>query len=259
MHILRTLLPFVYFVSIIPALLGMVAVSTLAAPWGPKTQTVVMVTGGIVLLLLWTVVMSRSVHQANEASRQREIARANISAAWQRKSGTPLEVDLKKLTLCRVPLGGDLQRLSFLGPAEDAESAPEGQLGYDSRGIFFLEMREGQFVGFDLDVEPFLKNTGAAILAGGIGTRIGPATSEAELIAVLGAPFWRAKREDSVTLFFERLDGERWLELRLEFDGTGRLESIAASDTPMLAKAYWRRRLGVTSDWPPGDASRLAS
>lgn len=114
-------------------------------------------------------------------------------------------------------------------------------------------------MGFDLDVEPFLKNTGAAILAGGIGTQIRPDASEAELIAVLGAPFWRAKREDSVTLFFERLDGERWLELRLEFDGTGRLESIATSDTPMLAQAYWRRRLGVTSDWPPGDASRLAS
>jgi hypothetical protein len=257
-HILRTLLPFVYFCGLIPAFLGLVEVSKLAASWGPQAQNTVVAGGGIGLLILWCILMVRSVNQANEALRQRAIARANISAAWQLKSATPLEVDLKKLTLCRVPLGGDIQRLSFLGPAEDATHSPEGQLCYDSRDLY-LDMREGQLVGFDLYVDPSLKSTGAAILAGGIGTQIRPDASEAELIAVLGAPFWRLKDEDSVTLFFERLDGERWLELRLEFNGTGRLEGIAASDTPMLAEAYWRRRWGVTSDWPPGDASRRAS
>ncbi|MBN1204104.1 MAG: hypothetical protein JXB05_04170 [Myxococcaceae bacterium] len=258
MHILRALLPFVYFFGLMPAFVGLIELSNLAASWGLKAPTIVVVAGGIGLLILWCILMVRSVHQANDALRQREIARANISAAWQLNSATPLDVDLKKPTLGRVPLGGDIQRLSFLGPAEDAESSPEGHLGYDSRGIY-LEMRDGQLVGFDLDVDPFLKSPGAAILAAGFGTKIRPDASEAELVAVLGAPFWRAKDEGSVTLFFERLDGERWLELRLDFDGTGRLESIAASDTPMLAEAYWRRRWGVTSDWPPGDASRMAS
>jgi hypothetical protein len=80
-HILRTLLAFVYFCGIIPAFVGLIELSKLAASWGLKAPTIVVAAGGIGLLILWCILMGRPVNQANEALRQREIARANISAA----------------------------------------------------------------------------------------------------------------------------------------------------------------------------------
>jgi hypothetical protein len=255
---LRVILPFVLFPSIFPAFMGLVLLSRFAAAWGPEAPKYVVAGGGITLLISWIVLMIGSVNRANEALRQREIDRANLSAVWQRNSARPLEVDLTKLTLGRVPLGGDLQGLSFLGPAEDAEHAPEGDLGYDSRGLY-LQMTDGRLSGFSLDVDVFLAGSGAAIHAAGIGTQLRPDTSEAELIAVLGAPFWRIQDEDAVTLFFERFDGERWVELELEFDKAGQLKLIDARDTPMLAEDSLRNRYGVTASWPPENAVRRVS
>lgn len=258
MYLLRAVLPFVYFLSIVPAFLVFAQLIKLAAAWGPEAQQYFGGGGGITLLIAWIVLVSRATHQANEAFRQREIERANISAVWQRNSAKPLEVDLQKLTLGRVPLGGDLRGLSFLGPAENAEGAPEGDLGYDSRGLY-LQMSDGRLTGFSLDVSVFLESAGAAIHAAGLGAKLRPDTSEAELVAVLGAPFWRTQDEDAVILFFERFDGERWVELEIEFDRAGRLLLIDVRDTPVLAKDSVRNRHGVTASWPPENAARRVS
>jgi hypothetical protein len=258
MHVLRGLLPFLYFLGIIPAAMGLFKLSKLAAALGPQAPGYVMGVGGGALLILWIILVVRSVNQANEAFEQHEIAKANITASWQRNSARPLEVDLKKLTLGNVPLGGDMQGLSFLGPAEDAKCSPYGQFCYNSRGLY-LETKDGRLTAFDFDVDSFLASPGTAIYADGIGTKLHPGTSEAELVAVLGAPYWRVQHEDRARLFFERFNGERWLELELRIDATGRLDYIDVRDTPTLADARMRRQYNVTVEWPPGGAARRAS
>jgi hypothetical protein len=248
----------VYFLGIIPAALGLMKLSQLATVLGPKAPGYVVGIGGGVLLILWIILMIRSTDKANEALEQHEIAKANFTASWQRNSARPLEVNLKKLTLGNVPLGGDIQGLSFLGPAEDAQSSPYGQFCYDSRGLF-LETKDGRLTGFDLEVDLFLQSPGTAIDADGLGTKLRPGMSEAELVAVLGAPYWRMPHGDAVSLYFERFNEERWLELELGTDETGRLDFIEVRDTPRLADARFRRQHDVTVDWPPRETARRAS
>jgi hypothetical protein len=249
----------VYLLGAAAGAVGIPKLFTLVNAEGAGAPNSIVTFGGVGLVILWCSLMFWSFSKAGVAARQREVDRANVSAGWQRNIARPPEIDLKKFALGRVPPGGDMQGLSFLGPAEDAEYAPEGELGYDSQGIC-LKMKDGRLTEFLIDVNFFLKTPGAAIHTGGMGTKLHADVSEPELVALLGAPYWREPLDaGGATLYFERFDGERWLELQLDFDETGRLSDITATDTPTLADAGTRRQLGVTEAWPPQSAARRAS
>ncbi len=93
---------------------------------------------------------------------------------------------------------------------------------------------------------------GAILFGGREGLkRLDRSSTEADIVAALGAPFWRDARQGQAALIFERRQGEQWVEISLELDEAGRLEFCSVSSTPSLADPGMRQRLGITVDWPP--------
>ncbi len=189
----------------------------------------------------------------NNRHRAKEVARADVSSAWQRKDSRRLEVSLAVPALNGTRLGGDIHGLSFLGPAEENGSAPEGRLGYPSRGLS-VEMSEGRLTRVDLWAPSASEGDATAVLfRGRDGSQsLHWGSTEADILAALGAPFWRQAHEDgTVTLYFERFNGMSWEEILLGCDEAGRLDYCELSSTPELSEQHLRERMGVTVDWPP--------
>jgi hypothetical protein len=201
------------------------------------------------------------VEWSNNTQRAKEVARADITSAWQREGSRRLEVNLAVPSVNGTRLGGDIHGLSFLGPAEDNASAPEGQLGYPSRGLF-VEMSEGRLTRVELDFVPASEgNTTVVLFRGQEGSKpLKWGSTEGDIGAALGTPFWRQTHEDgSLTLYFERFNGERWEEIQLMCDEAGRLNACDLASAPELAEQRRRERMGVTVDWPPACRDHVLS
>ena len=57
------------------------------------------------------------------------------SSEWRQRESLSIDVDLDRGALCGVPLGRNMDDLSFLGPADDPERAREGVFRYLSLGL----------------------------------------------------------------------------------------------------------------------------
>lgn len=215
----------------------------------------VLAVGLAFLLVLGSVGVSLLI----SALRARRIARADVSSDWRRKDSRQLEVNLERLSLSGTRLGGDIHGLSFLGPAEENEDAPEGFLHYTSRKLTLVTSEE-RLTGFSLLVAPASEpGTQAILRLGGEGSKqLHRDSTEQDIVAAFGAPYWRRcdpYHEGEVTLYFERFQGDQWVELQFEFDAAGRLEHCEVITPPSLADPQEREDMGVTASWPPAKAA----
>lgn len=151
----------------------------------------------------------------------------------------PLEFAFDRNELNGVALGSPIERLSFLGPAdEDAFVAGAYIHRYRSLG---LELREANgclaeiaFVwvdrfGFGFEPFPGTCRRGSSAL------RLGVATREPELLALLGDPGDRSSDRDETLLRYFG-PGACW-EVRLGPQGT--LQEIRVSEVPVEPNAPW--------------------
>ncbi len=117
-----------------------------------------------------------------------------------------LEVDVVKGSLAGVALGEDVERLSFLGPADSAGEACAGVFGYDALGLAL--MSDGGRLGsitLLLTGSPGGKHAAFAGVFRVHGHRhvLPPETTEAEIVTLFGEPTARAEQKDDET-------GEIW-------------------------------------------------
>jgi hypothetical protein len=108
------------------------------------------------------------------------------------------------------------------------------ELGTGEAGLDYIVVDVARFPGrFKLD--------GRAI-------DLGLQTTESEIRALLGEPWWRDEDEDEVILFYE--DGR--VERQFELTKSGTLTVITLMLSPLMADREQRKAYGVTKPWPPG-------
>jgi hypothetical protein len=176
------------------------------------------------------------------------------TAGWVRDPALRLTLDLARGTLCGVALGEPVERLASLGPTgRNAEK--DGDLQYQALGLIVGVSEEAidSFIVYWRDYlgQGFEPYAGTVLSAGQV-VLLGPRTTEAELVAVFGRPYFRDQDEDETLLFYEIQD--RWgrlTERQVELDEKGALRSIIFSAEPMLADERQRKAFGVDEPWPP--------
>jgi hypothetical protein len=125
----------------------------------------------------------------------------NPTADWRAQPGLALVLDLDEESFCGIRLGEKAERLQKLGPAEDAAKARIFSYRYTSRG-FYCEEEQGRFVEVVLWYGAALEGQA---YAGPIRRNATPvvfttATTEAELVALLGQPDERESTDETGTM-----------------------------------------------------------
>lgn len=174
--------------------------------------------------------------------------------AWHADPGQ-LIVDVRRCTLCSVPLGGAFEGLSALGRSEDARQAARGLLDFSSRGLH-CTLEGGRLSDFTLEfiasgrTQPFpgiVQNDGATL-------PISHQTTEDQLVRLLGEPFCRAADEETI-VFYEYSVGE----VQFTFSRyLATLEAIELWYEPELSWPGELERLGVEQPFPDQLRRRLA-
>src|SRR5687767_2745203 len=145
---------------------------------------------------------------------ERKKGKVDATRHWVGDTRFPLELDLTRQSFSGVQIGGSIDRLMRLGPAEDREAAEDEIYRYYSRGLEVTAA--GGFVsGFRFvwqPVEGFRPYPGSVSLRGEI-LAFGPETTELDLRRLLGAPYWRDEDEDEILLFYEPGEVEWQIEL----------------------------------------------
>ncbi|MBI5168084.1 MAG: hypothetical protein HZA61_01210 [Candidatus Eisenbacteria bacterium] len=128
------------------------------------------------------------------------------TSRWERTLAHDHEVDFVKGSLSGVALGEDVERLSFLGPADSAGEACAGVFGYNALGLALMS-DGGKLASITvlLTGSPGGKH---AAFAGIFRVRdnrhvLPPETTEAEIVTLFGEPAARAEQKDDET-------GEVW-------------------------------------------------
>jgi hypothetical protein len=171
---------------------------------------------------------------------------------WSAFDDRKLRFDFDKNALCEVAIGDRMERLRFLGPAEDAKAASNYEsLLYYSKGLF-VTLDNETIVGYVIFFQDVCENKYAPFagtcLANGRQIELSRETTEAQLLDLWGEPYWRdAKDDDEILLFFERGN----IEWQIELDGFGGLLVINVVSPPMLADKAERERYKITKSWPP--------
>ena len=182
---------------------------------------------------------------------------------WVANWGLGLDFDFETHALCGVRLGEPLERLSRLGPAEDSRAARDGSFLYYSKGLE-VGVEGGRINRYALFWRDF-HGEGYQPFAGtcrdkGRPLMLSPNTTEREIKALFGEPYWRhtdepdeeepAENDPSETsLFYEFGDTERIVTLTPD----GRLMEIEIITPPTLANEGYRKMYDVTKAWPPQD------
>ncbi|MFN8586265.1 MAG: hypothetical protein U0704_00550 [Candidatus Eisenbacteria bacterium] len=125
---------------------------------------------------------------------------------WERTIAPELEVDFVKGALCGVALGDDVERLSFLGPAESPGEACAGVLGYSDLGLsLFSDAGKLGAITLLLTGSPGAKHRTfeGCFRVRGHRHVLPPETTEAEIVTLFGEPTARAEQKDDET-------GEIW-------------------------------------------------
>ena len=122
---------------------------------------------------------------------------------WVRSPGLRLTFDLDRTTLNGVSLGGDFQRLSFLGPDEDRKSSRAGVFCYYSLGLCVDAEIESspsavtcfQLVFHDPDEDRYETFAGS-VLFRGRAARLAE-TDVDGFVGHIGEPYWIDRDEDA--------------------------------------------------------------
>jgi hypothetical protein len=116
----------------------------------------------------------------------------NPTRDWKLQEGLDLVLDLDEETFAGVPVGEKAERLQVFGPSPDAESARAGMFNYPAGG-FQVSAELGVFVEVEM---AFAGGEGARAFGGkvkrhGRSVVLTGQSSEADLVALLGAPYER--------------------------------------------------------------------
>jgi hypothetical protein len=147
------------------------------------------------------------------------------SGNWATEPGLALDFDFEPPTLLGVTLGEPVEKLFRLGPAENKETAHEGELRYYSRGVA-IEVVKGKcdafFIVFSQGLEGYAAFHGA-IRFKGTPISMSNATETDMLIDIFGEPLRREDDEDETVLYFSEVNGIDW---EIEFSPLGLLRCI---------------------------------
>ncbi|MBK7367864.1 MAG: hypothetical protein IPJ04_08095 [Candidatus Eisenbacteria bacterium] len=121
------------------------------------------------------------------------------TSRWEKTPSPNLEVDVVKGSLSGVELGDDVERLSFLGPADSAGEACAGVFGYNALGLALMS-DNGKLASITLLLtgSPGGKHDAFAGIFRVRGHRhvLPPETTEAEIVTLFGEPTARAEEKD---------------------------------------------------------------
>lgn len=146
----------------------------------------------------------------------------NPTADWQADKNLVLMLDVEQESLCGITIGDAVNRLTKLGPAEDAATARNGWYRYPSYGFSITCERE-RVVEVELSFGEDSCFGGHVAIRGAELPLEGDITEEI-IVAAAGAPDERIVQdgdESSVTLRYKRTKADWQFELE-----DGKLESI---------------------------------
>ena len=177
--------------------------------------------------------------------------RRDPTADWKAEAWVALVFDFSQNALCGVTIGEPVERLSQLGPVEDARAARrEGRYCYYSKGI---EIGVGDgivtscLLVWGSPVDPRYRPFAGACTCRCLTLPLNAGTGEAEIVQIFGAPYWRDEDQHEILLFYE------WgaVEWEVELTRQGRLKAVNIVTPPLLADERQRRAYRVTKSWPP--------
>lgn len=165
-------------------------------------------------------------------------------------------MDLDRSALCGVPLGSPIERLGFLGPADETRRRGDSMdfygLSYAKLGLA-VYVENGRFEEFTVMVDP----PPGAVYRGqwtwrGSPVPITAETSPEDLRQILGDPWAEAIDSLNVVWFYERPESE-W---QFRWNGDDKLNSVEINTMRELADVESRKYYGVTRPWPTEFAER---
>lgn len=143
---------------------------------------------------------------------------------WATEPGLLLEFEMEPPSLLGVKLGEPLEKLFRLGPAENKESAHQGELRYYSRGVA-IEVDKGKcdafFVVFSQGFEGFAAFHGTVRFEGD-PIDLSAATDVQAVTEIFGEPLRREDDADESVLYFSE-EGAEW---EFEFSPLGLLRCL---------------------------------
>lgn len=181
-------------------------------------------------------------------------SKANPTLDWRPKD-VPVSIDLDALTICSVRLGEPIDGLRDLGPATQQLSDhwiwPRLGLGIRSTeagmiaSFWVIYRRSRDLRRSRRELTPY---HGAVMLKKGF-IDIGPDTTEAEFVDLMGQPFWRHE-EDEVGLFYEF--GRTELVANLDWQDMHRatLSNLIVQTPPVLSDPHHRKWYGIDKALP---------
>ena len=176
--------------------------------------------------------------------------------AW-REDVTQLIADVRRCTLCDVPVGGNFVKLSPLGPSEDARSAARGYPDWHSKGVFCV-VEHGRIADLTIVLRPSraVKPFPGRFLNDGQRLDVSNATRPEELIAQLGDPFGKSDNDwdDAMVWFYEFEAGETQFAFG---NDTGTLDSIEFWYEPELQQAGACETYGIHKLFPESFKRKL--
>ncbi len=175
------------------------------------------------------------------------------SRDWVRREGLPLKFSLDDASLNSAGLGDQIDRIEFLGPAEDRRQARYGAFCYYSLGLFIECDDEGRITEIDVvywdEDGEFQAYQGAVVYQGRPVDLQG--MSKDAFLARFGPCYWEDRDDCETILFYEFRD----LEWMVEFDEQQVLKRVAIGIHAVMADAKQREMYGVTRPWPPAPSS----
>jgi hypothetical protein len=180
--------------------------------------------------------------------------RKNLTFDWAADPRLPLVVDLDQHSLCGVPVGDRILRLSGLGPCDEPRRQTH-LFAYKQRGFYITE-DEGELDAFGIHVSAVSDDDEYAPFAGkwryrGRDVALTPDTSPEALAALLGEPFHTYQDpdfDDERIWFYEHPKAE-W---QFTFDQAGRLQMLEVNAFQEMQSGRLRRMYNCTKPWPFG-------
>lgn len=145
-----------------------------------------------------------------------------------------LIVDIRRCTLCGVPLGGPFAGLAALGRSENARAAALGSPSWGSRGLY-CTVEDGRIADFTVSLVGYRTTPPFPGIIHGDGQPlpISSATTLEQLQELLGQPFAESDADGETVLFYEYPAGEVQVTFTRR---SGPLEAIELNFEPELSQ-----------------------
>jgi hypothetical protein len=152
----------------------------------------------------------------------------------------PIIVDLKTFTIEKTALGVKPNPEDFFSAAlSKNEELNSAHLGLE------LSAKDGLLDSIFIDLSRFKGNLPLSSTPSGFSKD----STEKEVLAKLGEPYWIDRDEGEVICFYEFNRGK--VELQFEFGASGKLAYVTLMRNGILSDKEQRKNYGVTKPWPP--------